>query len=82
MNRILYSCCIFYLSPDLGWFIKDRFPVGGNLTLTVSDTNMLPVSLYYSDHLTGIILVMQEQKSFYMAVYGFVPIPIPTIIQV
>jgi hypothetical protein len=27
-----------YLSPDLGWFIKDRFPVGGNLTFYVSDT--------------------------------------------
>lgn len=34
-----------YLSPDLGWFIKDRFPVGGNLTFYVSDDK-------YSTHFT------------------------------
>jgi len=27
-----------YLSPDLGWFVKDRLAVGGNLTFYVSDT--------------------------------------------
>lgn len=38
MNWFQYSCCTVYLSPDLGWFIKDLFPVGGNLTFYVSDT--------------------------------------------
>ncbi len=39
-GRIGFDSDMFsiYLSPDLGWFIKDRFAVGGNLTFYVSDT--------------------------------------------
>jgi len=35
LDSDLFSIC---LSPDLGWFIRDRLAVGGNLSFYVSDT--------------------------------------------